>query len=277
MTPMLRRVAAAAALSAARRTRSARAHRRLRAAPPAPRGSREPPPPIKAPGSKSQGSRGAPRRPRRRLLRARPDGRRARGAHRGRRQLDPNNRADLQLFRPRLRDARRERKGGAEFPARARSSRPRTPRSGTTGAGTCAATTGRASRSRNSSWRSAIRCTRRPEVALINAGSCSAGVRRHRRRRGVLPARAGALARQRARDVQPRAARLSRAAGSTRRAAIRNGWRSCRARARSALPRHVRRAQARRPAGRDRLRRRSCAIATRTRPRPKRSRPGLCE
>ena len=44
-----------------------------------------------------------------------------------------------------------------------------------------------------------------PEIALINAGRCSAIDRRHRRRRGLFPARAGGRAGQRAARLRPRA------------------------------------------------------------------------
>ena len=114
-----------------------------------------------------------------------------------------------------------------------------------------------------------------PEIALTNAGRCSAafgdiaGAEAYYRR---------ALARspdQCARDVRPRAARVSSAGrldearGYTRRLA------QLPAPAPEALyPRHVRRAQGRRPRRRERSTSRSCATAIRTRPKRRPSRRG---
>ena len=72
-----------------------------------------------AAGSLAEGAREAARGSRGRLLRARPHGHRARGAQRSR-QARSRGCANLQSVRARLRDARRERQGGAELPARAR-------------------------------------------------------------------------------------------------------------------------------------------------------------
>ena len=71
---------------------------------------------------------------RRRLLRARPDGRRARGAQRGG-QARPQQRADLQRLRARLRDAGRERRRPRRISGARWRSRRTTPRSARTGAG----------------------------------------------------------------------------------------------------------------------------------------------
>ena len=136
----------------------------------------------------------------------------------------PDQPAHLQHLRPRLRDARREREGRAEFPARARA---------------------RAAGLRHPAQLGLVPVQQRPaarvdpgiraraaQSALQDAGDrahqrrpLQRGVRRHRRRRGVLPARAGALAR----TTRPRctasrcsrieAARLDEARGCTRRLA----------------------------------------------------------
>ena len=75
--------------------------------------------------------------------------------------------------------------GGAEFPARARSSRPNDSEiRAQLGLVPVHARPRRASRSRNSRWRCAIRCTRRRRSRSSTPGKCSVGDRRHRRRRG---------------------------------------------------------------------------------------------
>ena len=120
-----------------------------------------------------------------------------------------------------------------------------------------AATSGHASRSRNSRSHSGTRSTRRrkwrspmPDAAARRSATLSAP------RRSI-----GGLWRARP-PTRPRCTgsrcSLSRAAASTRHAVTRDGWRSPRARARSALSRHVRRAQGGRPGCRDPLR---CPVA----------------
>ena len=113
-------------------------------------------------------------------------------------KLDPSNPPHLQHLRPRLRDAGREREGGTEFPARARA---------------------RAGGLRHPPQLGLVPLQQRPSArvdrrirdgvaqsAVQDAGDrarstpdVAAPRRRQRRRRGVLPARAGALTEQRAR------------------------------------------------------------------------------
>ena len=116
-----------------------------------------------------------PHRARRGLLRARADGRRARGARRSREKLDPDVRADLQPLRPRLRDDGRAPRAESSFAARSSSRRTmRTP--ATTGAGTCARTGARSESI--AEFEVAIRnpLYKTPEIALVNAGKCSVAI-----------------------------------------------------------------------------------------------------
>ena len=110
-------------------------------------------------------------------------------------KLDPDNPQHLQLLRPRLRDAGREREGASRISSARSQLAPQTPTSGTTGAGTCA---------RNGRPRESIpefeHGAAQPAVqdARDRADQRRAlqrRVRRHRERRGVLQARAGAIAR----------------------------------------------------------------------------------
>ena len=132
----------------------------------------------------------AAHRDRRRLLRARPDGRRAARSSAIAQKLDPDVLAHLQHLRPRLRGDRTDRRRPRRTSGGRSSSRRTIPRSGTTGAGTCARTA--APRESIPEFELAIRnpLYRTPEIALVNAGKCSVAIGDSAARRRVLPARA---------------------------------------------------------------------------------------
>ena len=179
-------------------------------------------------------------------------------------KLDPTNREDLQHLRPRLHDARRERRRPSRISSARSRSRPNdSDIRAQLGLVSCAATAG--ARESIPEFEQALRnpLYKTPEIALINAGKCSAAIGDIAQRRRLFPPRARAH-----RRATPLAA-YNLALLAYREGAHRRGARArCGAvmqqpvaAARSALSRHVHRAQAgrsRRPSARTR---RSCAIA----------------
>ena len=228
------------------------------------------------PGSARAVSRAAARRDRGGLLRARADGRRARGA-RGGRQARSEEREDLQRLRARLHDDRARTRRRSRTSSARSSSRRTIRRSARTGAGTCARTA--APRSRSPSSRSRVRnpLYKTPEIALDQRRQvlrCEIGD--NTARRGVLPARAVAQpATAPRRRTTSRCWPTAQARLDEARALMRRVMQQPAPAAGRALPRHVHRAQARRPRRPRRRTCRSCATAIRTPPRPRPFRRGF--
>ena len=207
----------------------------------------------------------------RRLLRARPDGRRARGAQRGRRSSTRTTRRSTTSTASSTRCSAR-----TPRPSRTSSGRSRSRRSDSEirqNWGWYLCTHGRATRvdPRVRAGRCAIRCTRRRRSPLINAGRCSAIDRRRRRgRRATSGARSQLARTTRRRPTASRCSRTGRARYDEARALMSASMPADQSAARSALPRHVRRAQAGRPPGGGVVRGAAAQPLSRIRPKPRR-------
>ena len=254
-------------LVAGRRSRSARARRSAASTTPP-----TPPPdtsPIKTQEATPQQRAADPHRARRRLLRAGADGRGARGARRGE---DARSRRIAKLYNiyglvyaMLGENAKAEENFRQAIALAPNDSDIRA----NWGAYLCA--TGRA-REAMPEFEQVLRdpLYRTPEIALINAGKCSVAIGETKRADEYLPPRADRVAGQPGRRVQPCAARVPRVARRRGARVDAAGDAAGGAAARSALSRHVHRAQAGRPRAPSARTNRSCATAGRIRPRPRR-------
>ena len=119
---------------------------------------------------------------------------------------------------------------------------------------------------------------RTPEIALVNAGRCAQAIGDVRAAEGYFRRALVRAAGQRAGELRPRAARVQGRHATTRRApGCARVMQTTTAAARSALSRHVHRAQARRPPGRALVHLAVAQSLSRSRPRPRRSPRGSCE
>src|SRR5262249_34263412 len=201
---------------------------------------------------KPAGPRAASHRTGQRLLRTRPDGRRAERAEPGGRG-GARVRAGLQCLWARLRDARRGSESRAEFRARAAARAHRLGDPAELGLVSVLAQP-RARLASGVRGRGAEPAVQESGDRAAQRGALCGVARRLPPRRAVLPPLAGCSARLRARELQPRAARVPR--GPLRRGAGMDEERHAdqQPTARRAAPRRVRRTQARRSPSRAFLR-----------------------